>query len=210
MNSHLIRAEYADYIDVFKRINALLERKKTITVAIDGGSASGKTTLAGLLSDLYDCNVFHMDDFFLPPERKTPKRLAEPGGTVDYERFAEEVAVGIQSGSGFSYRPYDCKTGSYKDAVTVVPKALNIIEGVYCLHPALSNLYDFRLFLKADKDTQIARILNRSGETMLNRFENEWIPLENIYFEKLGIEQSCDFVLDTDRKETNRITMKSC
>jgi len=206
MNSHLIKTEYTDYIDVFKRIDELLESKKTVTVAIDGGSASGKTTLAGLLSEVYDCNVFHMDDFFLPSERKTPERLAEPGGNVDYERFAEEVAAGIQSGGSFSYRPFDCKTGSYKDAVTVVPKALNIIEGVYSLHPKLSKNYDLKLFLKADKDTQIARILNRSGEAMLNRFVNEWIPLEKIYFTALGIEQSCDFVLDTDRKESMELT----
>lgn len=187
-----------DYIDVFKRIDALLESRKTAVVAIDGGSASGKTTLAGMLSESYDCNVFHMDDFFLPQERKTPERLAKPGGNVDYERFSEEVIAGFESGSDFSYCPFDCKTGRYKDAVTVKPKPLTIVEGVYSLHPKLTRIYNLKLFLKTNENTQISRILKRSGEIMLKRFVNEWIPLEKTYFEALDIEQGCDLVFSTD------------
>lgn len=200
MKNLVIKAAYTEYIDVFRHIDALLEEKRIVTVAIDGGSASGKTTLAGLLAEIYDCNVFHMDDFFLPQERKTPERLSEPGGNVDYERFADEVSSRLEIGSGFSYRPYDCKTGRYKDAVLVSFKALNIVEGVYCLHPALGDIYDLKLFLKTDEDTQLTRIRQRSGEAMLKRFVTEWIPLENIYFEALDIEQSCDLIFDTGRQ----------
>ncbi len=194
MKNRMIKTACADFIDVFSRIDTLLEEKQTVTVAIEGGSASGKTTLAGLLADVYECNVFHMDDFFLPQGRKTPERLNEPGGNVDYERFADDVASRLKIGSVFSYRPYDCKTGCFKDAVSVSPKALNIVEGVYSLHPALADIYDMKLFLKTDEDTQLARIRQRSGEAMLKRFVTEWIPLENIYFDMLKIEQSCDFV----------------
>ena len=200
MKNLVIKTAYIEYIDVFRHIDALLEEKRIVTVAIDGGSASGKTTLAGLLAEIYDCNVFHMDDFFLPQERKTPERLSEPGGNVDYERFADEVSSRLEIGSGFSYRPYDCKTGRYKDAVLVSPKALSIVEGVYCLHPALGDIYDLKLFLKTDEDTQLTRIRQRSGEAMLKRFVTEWIPLENIYFEALDIEQSCDLIFDTGRQ----------
>ena len=58
-----------------------------IILAIDGGSASGKTTLSDSLANIYDCTVFHMDDFFLCPEQRTQERYAEPGGNVDRERF---------------------------------------------------------------------------------------------------------------------------
>ena len=61
-------------------------------VAIDGPCASGKSTLGALLRGVYGANLFHMDDYFLPFARKTPERLAEPGGNVDYERFFAEVA----------------------------------------------------------------------------------------------------------------------
>ncbi len=190
----VIKTAYGDYIDVFKRIDALLEEKQTVTVAIDGGSAGGKTTLANWLFEVYDCNVFHMDDFFLPTQKKTPLRLSEPGGNVDYERFSYEVAAGIKRARQFAYRPYSCKTDAYKNAVTVAPKPLNIVEGVYSLHPALCGLYDLKLFLKTDEYTQLDRIKKRNGEAMLKRFAAEWIPLENAYFHNLSIEQSCDLV----------------
>lgn len=193
----VIKTAYAGYTDAFSRIDALLESGKPVTVAIDGCSGSGKSTLAALLSDIYDCNVFHMDDYFLPPQRKTPERLSQPGGNVDYERFANEVVTGLNSGGAFTYRPYDCKTGLLKDAVTVLPKALTIVEGVYSLHPSFADMYDCKLFLKTDAMTQAARIRQRSGEAMLTRFLDEWIPLENAYFKELAAKQAFDIVFNT-------------
>ena len=74
---------------VVKQIDGLLTQKDLIIVAIDGKCTSGKTTLASKLEQIYDCNVFHMDDFFLRPEQRTRSRFAGVGGNVDYERFQE-------------------------------------------------------------------------------------------------------------------------
>lgn len=46
------------------RIDDLMKTDKQIVVAIDGNCTAGKTTLAAVLKNEYDCNVFHMDDFF--------------------------------------------------------------------------------------------------------------------------------------------------
>ena len=62
-----------------------------LLIAIDGMCGSGKTTLGQLLQSVYDCNLFHMDDFFLRPEQRTPERMAQVGGNVDYERFQKEI-----------------------------------------------------------------------------------------------------------------------
>ena len=70
-------------------IDRLLTQKSQVIVSIDGPCTSGKTTLTQKLSERYDCNVFHMDDFFLRPEQRTQARFAQPGGNVDYERFQE-------------------------------------------------------------------------------------------------------------------------
>ena len=85
-----------------KKIDELLTQKDMVVVAIDGKCTSGKTTLASKLAQIYDCNVFHMDDFFLRPEQRTPERFAEIGGNVDYERFREEVLLPLKSGKAFS------------------------------------------------------------------------------------------------------------
>ena len=117
------------------RIDRLLAERERVLVAIDGSCAAGKTTLAGQLAERYDCNVFHMDDFFLRPEQRTPERYAQDGGNVDYERFREEVLLPLKAGKIVSYRPFDCKTFTLSDAVSVAPKKLNIVEGSYSLHP---------------------------------------------------------------------------
>ena len=192
----IVKEAHFWYTDVFRRIDALLNEKPSVTIAIDGNSGAGKSTLAALLEEVYDCNVFHTDDFFLPPERKTAGRLAEPGGNVDYERLRDEIAGGLKSGRPFEYRRYDCRTGTLGDPVPVPSKRLNVIEGVYSLHPALDLAYDLSVFLKADGEAQLVRIRVRSGDDLLKRFEHEWIPLENCYFNRFRIEQKCSIVYD--------------
>ena len=176
MNSNLESA--------IKQIDDLLTQKDAVIVAIDGKCTSGKTTLASKLAKLYDCNVFHMDDFFLRPEQRTPERFAEVGGNVDYERFLEEVLLPLKSSKTFSYRPFDCSTFTLSDPVIVTPKRLNIIEGTYSHHPYFGNPYDWKILLTIDEETQRRRILDRP-EFLHKRFFEEWIPMENRYFDAL-------------------------
>jgi len=181
--------------DILNRIDNLLAEGKEITIAIDGNSGSGKSTLAHDLSKIYDCNVFHMDDFFLCPEQKTVKRIQEVGGNVDYERFKHEVLDKLKKNQEFKYQIYDCSQGRLTDYIKVSPKGLNIVEGVYSMHPTLRHYYDLKIFLCIDAETQSQRILERSGKYMLQRFLNEWIPLENEYFSKMRISEICDLVI---------------
>ncbi len=189
----VVSGEFRDYIEVFRRIGALMKDNRPAVVAIDGGSAAGKTTLAALSADVYGAGVVHMDDFFLPPERKTPRRLAEPGGNVDYERFLAEAGQGLKSGGAFEYRAYNCKTGKLTP-VRVSANPLRVVEGAYSLHPELIGLYDLKIFLRIEGKEQSRRILARNGAAMHRRFMEEWIPLEEAYFTALDIERRCDLV----------------
>ena len=76
-------------------------------VAIDGRCTAGKTTLAGLLQGKRSCNVVHMDDFYLPFAKRTPERMAQPGGNMDFERLLSEVLLPLKSGAEALYRPYN-------------------------------------------------------------------------------------------------------
>ena len=167
-----------------KKIDELVTQKDMVIVAIDGKCTSIKTTLASKLAQIYDCNLFHMDDFFLRPEQRTPERFTEVGGNVDYERFQEEVLLPLKSGKAFSYRPFDCSTFTLAAPVTVTPKKLNIIEGTYSHHPYFGNPYDLKILLTVDEETQRRRILERPA-FLHKRFFEEWIPMENRYFASL-------------------------
>ena len=177
-----------------KKIDELLTQKDMVIVAIDGRCTSGKTTLASKLAEIYDCNVFHMDDFFLRPEQRTPERFAEVGGNVDYERFREEVLLPLNSGKAFSYRPFDCSTFTLAPPVVVTPQKLNIIEGTYSNHPYFGNPYNLKILLTVDEETQRQRILERPA-FLHKRFFEEWIPMENRYFVGLELSEKCDIVL---------------
>lgn len=164
-------------------------------VALDGPCATGKTTLGGVLSQLYRCPLFHMDDFFLPPERKTVQRLAEPGGNVDAERFFAEVLSPLSNGETVRYRPYCCQTGTLGEEVVVSPAPLAVVEGVYSLRPDLQPYYNITCFLEVPWSTRRVRLLERGGADVLERFEKLWIPLEDAYFRTLPIRERCDVVL---------------
>ena len=186
------------------RIDDLLKTGRQIVVAIDGNCTAGKTTLASVLEKEYDCNVFHMDDFFLRPEQRTAQRYAEPGGNVDYERFREEVLVPLKKGTAFSYRPFSCKTFSLSNAVEVTPKALNIVEGTYCLHPYFGDVYDLTLFLSIDPQLQRERIYQRPTH-LIERFFTDWIPMETGYFEAFQIPESADVRLQAKTDHLERV-----
>ena len=176
------------------KIDKLLTQKDMVIVAIDGKCTSGKSTLASKLEQIYDCNVFHMDDFFLRPEQRTRSRFAEIGGNVDYERFQEEVLLPLKSGKAFSYRPFDCSSFTLAAPVAVAPKKLNIIEGTYSHHPYFGNPYNLKILLTVDKETQRQRILDRPS-FLHKRFFEAWIPMEDRYFDGFAIPGQADFIV---------------
>lgn len=192
----LIRADYAAALPVFCRIDRLLREKDRVLVAVDGCSAAGKSTLAELLKRVYDCNVFHMDDFFLRPEQRTAERYAEPGGNVDRERFAGEVLTPLCKGETVSYRRFDCGSMTIQPAQIVPPKRLNVVEGSYSLHPALRAAYDLTVFLAIDPERQVERIAARNGAEAVKMFTSRWIPLETAYHQAFHPDRTCDILIE--------------
>jgi len=186
-------------LPLFVKLDTMLQEKEVV-LAIDGGSAAGKTTLGRLLGQRYACNVFHMDDFFLRPEQRTKERLAEVGGNVDRERFAKEILQPLAQGKSVQFRRFDCATQRLGQEQTVTPGRLTVIEGAYSVHPAFGRYYDLAVFLNIDPDLQKKRILVRNTPAFAGRFFDEWIPLENRYFEATGIRERCDLVLPVREK----------
>ncbi len=190
-----IFAKNKHFSPLFEKIEEILKTSLPI-LAIEGGSGSGKTTLAKLLSQAYESTVFHIDDFFLPPEKRTNSRLSEIGGNMDRERFLSQVLIPLSKGDDVFYRPFDCKTATIKEGEIIKPKGLIIIEGAYSMHPDLAPYYSLSVFLDIDKTTQKKRILNRNTKELATRFFKEWIPLEDVYFEKTNAKNRCDLIIN--------------
>ena len=181
--------------ELFNKIEELLAQKERVIVAMEGGSASGKTTLGKELEERFGCLVLHMDDFFLRPEQRTAERLHEPGGNVDRERFYEEVVIPLQKGETIAYRPFDCSTFTIQPAKMLQPGNLVVIEGAYSTHPELGKYYDLAVFLDVDFKLQRERILKRNSADKAEMFFERWIPMEQKYFEAFKIREKCDIIL---------------
>lgn len=193
----VISKDYVPFLPLFTELDNRLE-KGALKVAIEGGSASGKSTLASILEKLYDCTVFHMDDFFLRPEQRTPERFAEIGGNIDRERFLAEVIEPLKKGETVCYRKFDCSTMSLCEPVTVSPEKLTVIEGAYSMHPEFSDCYDLSVFISISPELQKERILKRNSPPLAKRFFEEWIPLETKYFTSWDIPGKCDMIIRID------------
>lgn len=198
----VIDERYAPYLELAAQI---LEQGKSekqnsrLIVGIDGNAAAGKSTMAAVLSELFDAEVIHVDDFFLPLELRTQSRFEKPGENVHYERFIEEVATPLRhKEKTFSYRRFSCKKMDYDDSVKIDGMKMVIIEGAYAMRPEYIDLYDIKVFLQIDEEQQMNRIINRNGKEMSENFKLKWIPMEHEYFEFFHIKDKCDFVYQTN------------
>ncbi len=164
-------------------------------IFIEGGAAAGKTTFAAKLGKRLCAELFHIDDFFLPPEKKTKERLLESGGNFDRERFLAEVLLPLAAGKPFSYCKYDCKSGGMSPEIAAGESDVAIIEGVYSMHPELRKYGNFGIFLEISPGEQEERLKQRQNYA---DFVNIYLPLEQKYFESGEIKAACRLIGKAD------------
>ncbi len=188
------RVVLESFVSLLPVVERLHEGKNLIV--LDGPCGSGKSTLGRMLAGMEWHDPIRMDDFFLPFEKRTPERLSLPGGNVDYERFLQEVLIHLDDGL-VCYQRFDCATGTMVQKHVRVDD-VGIIEGSYSHHPAFDAIYQersaLRVYVDVDEQEQLRRIAKRDP-AMLERFRNEWIPLEKIYFEAYDIKKRADVIV---------------
>ncbi|MCM1050299.1 MAG: AAA family ATPase [Clostridiales bacterium] len=188
-----------DKAQILTAIQALLDKADTgkpVIVAIDGRCGSGKSSFAKLIKSTYACNVFHMDDYYLPMVKRKENWEKLIGGNMDFERFKEELLIPLRQGMAVIYKPYDCHLGTYRSCEKMEPCALTVVEGSYSTHPLLADMYDMKIFLTCSKEIQTKRLKEREKENYA-AFEQKWIPMEENYFKSYNIQQNSDIVLET-------------
>lgn len=188
-----------DLMKLYDKIDKQIEENKKVVIAIDGPSASGKSTLGNLLKDKYDALLFHTDNYFLPKERKTKERLGESGGNLDYERLKSEIIDNLDE-DYLKSDYFNCVTNVLEEREQSKNKQVIIIEGAYSMHKTLRDYYTLTVFLEIDETLQKDRILARNGRIMLERWVKEWIPLENYYIEAEDLKNKADIIIDLNIK----------
>ena len=186
--------------NILGRIEEAQKNNRKLLLVIDGKCGSGKTILSERLGERYGCNVFHIDDFYLPIVMQTPKVMKEPGGNINYDRFIAEIMAPLTEYSAVVYRPFLCMEQEYAPGVNLKKTGVNVIEGTYSCHPVLREIYAkmtdwevITLFLDIDDQNQRDRVRGRVGERRFKLFEDKWIPRERKYFSAYSVREYCDY-----------------
>lgn len=192
----VLRTAYGGYFPALLAAARLARSGRPAVVAIDGRCGSGKSGLGDLMGRLLPCNVVHMDDYYLPPDRRAENWEQIPAGNMDLARFLQEVLVPAGAGAQIRCRPYDCRSGTLREGTTLPARPLTVVEGSYSQHPLLSARYDLRMFLTCAPEEQRRRLERREGAHFA-AYESRWMPLEERYIRQCGPEKGCQLVIDT-------------
>jgi uridine kinase len=186
--------DYHQIFDVIKDdIIRNLKSKNRLIIGIDGMSTSGKTVMANRLKDDMDAGVIHMDDFFLQDHQRSPQRMKEVAGNIDYERFDQQVVSAIKNNHTIGYQAYDCQTKKMTNKVIDKSFKILIIEGAYALRKEWLDLYDLSYLMLIDPQIQLNRLEKRNPD-MIQSFINQWIPMENTYIDHMNLKNKVDRV----------------
>ncbi len=193
----LIRTQHLPLLTVLEKLATLPapSRGGAQIVAFDGRCGAGKTTYAQTLAAVLQTDTVQLDDFFLPAEKRTPTRLAEAGGNVDYERFSATVLPQLRHSAAFEYLPFRCDTMQLGEPRQIGKNNWRVVEGSYSHHPYFKQYADVFVFVDIDPKCQIQRIQARNGDAWAEDFREKWIPMEERYFTTYHIQQQADIVL---------------
>lgn len=188
------------YEDVLKQVLSWMKQRQKGIIAIDGMCGSGKTTLSEEIESQFNIPVFHLDEYYLPFDKRPKDWQHICAGNMDLARLESEVLIPLVAGEAVHTYRYFCHEGR-KERCDVAPTNFAVIEGTYSLYPTLQPYYDLKIFLKISKQEQERRLRKREGDRYPN-FVTTWIPMEQHYFDSMQIEKCADFIVEGVNQET--------
>lgn len=139
-------------------------------IAVDGGAAAGKSSLAAqLAAALPASSVLHTDDLL----------DGWAGQFGFWGRLREQVLQPLATGQPAGYRRYDWRAGRFAEEVSLGPPETLIVEGVSAI-AACAELLSLAIFLDAGRDLRLARWTARDGPVQPAWLH--WLDAEDAFF----------------------------
>lgn len=161
------------------QLRAAARDRERFTIAIDGPGCCGKSTLAEALSPLLGAGVLGSDDFHRP--HGAPVDASSPLGYRRWREFLDAATL-LAKGEHATFRPIDWGTRALKAPVTIAPARILIVEGIGSLHPSLTPIVDYRIWVDGEAETRMARVAGRDGVLEVPRW-SEYVAREQRYLE---------------------------
>jgi len=167
-------------------------------IAISGGSASGKTTIASLIAEklgeeramVLCSDSYYKDLSSLSVEERKEVNFDHPDA-FDSEYFFKHVKI-LKSGEKILKPQYDFSTHTRAEKKEEIStKSFTIVEGLFALvFDEINNLYDLKIFVDAEDGTRLERRINRdvkergrTRESVVNQYEKTVRPMYEMFIE---------------------------
>jgi uridine kinase len=147
----------------------MTERPRPVTIAVAGGTGSGKTTISNaILERVGSHNIayiphdaYYKDLSHLDLEQRRAINFDHPD-SLDTELMAQHV-IGLQLWQAVEIPVYDfTKHERTRHSQRVEPQPIILVEGILVLaEPALRPLFDVKIFVDTDADIRFIRRLKR-------------------------------------------------
>jgi aminoglycoside 6'-N-acetyltransferase len=169
---------------------------RPVLVAVDGRSGSGKSTAADGLASRLDAVVVRGDDFYRDLSDETRRALPPAQAAelmFDVERLRSEALAPLLAGEPGTYHPHDWVTGTglASTVVSLDPRPIVILDGVYAGRAELSDLVDVAVCLEADEATRLQRLAERGHGN--EQWHSVWEAAEDYHFTHLRPPAAFDF-----------------
>jgi uridine kinase len=169
-----------------------------LVVGIAGGTGSGKTTVVKeVVKRLPENEVaiipqdaYYRDNSHIPMEERQKINFDHPD-SIEFELLIEHIKA-LRRGEPVQQPIYSYLTSTRsEETVHVTPKSVVIVEGILILQNSrLRDLFDIKVYVDADTDDRLMRVITRdieergrTLENVLERYEKTVKPMHLQFIE---------------------------
>lgn len=167
-------------------------------IGIAGGTASGKTTVVRKIVEsmpqdevvVIPQDSYYKDSGHIPVEERQFINFDHPDA-FDWELLTEQITM-LRSGKPIEQPTYSYITCTRQpETIHIEPRKIIIIEGIMAfVNPELRELMDLKVFVDADADERLIRLIRRdivererTYEKALSRYERNVKAMHNKFIE---------------------------
>lgn len=169
-----------------------------LIIGIAGGTGSGKTTVVNKIINSFPAgevavmpqDSYYKDSSHIPPEERSKINFDEPGA-IEWPLLVRHLQD-LKDGKTIQMPTYSYLTCTrQEETVPVRPADVVIVEGILVLtDPVLRNMLDIKVFVDADPDDRLIRVIardcierGRTPEIVINRYQDVLKPMHCQYIE---------------------------
>lgn len=184
-------------------------RHTPVVIALDGGSGSGKSTVALAIAAQLNAALVQSDDFFAAEIAEsgwgalTPAERAR--AAIDWRRLRAEALEPLRAGKPARWHAFDFDAGVRPDGTYAMrtdfverePSAVIVLDGAYSTRTELADMIDLAVLVDAPAGVRHARLAAREEKSWLAAWHARWDDAEAYYFTHVRPASSFDLVVTT-------------